>query len=134
VAAEVLSLADLKLFIKEWRTDLCLELSLDSAGFLGRRYPALAKSVPLMFPDPDVLLKYVAPLTSWSNGGHGPDLRVIQPRQPNLANLAIFTSNVFDWKTPVEVISNFHRVLWKGVCLRMLLEASHQIQMQIKTF
>jgi hypothetical protein len=68
---------------------------------------------------------YVKPLTSWSDGGNGPDLSSIRPRQPDLANLASFASDVFDWKTPGDVIANFGSVLWAGVCFRMLLEVSY---------
>jgi hypothetical protein len=69
---------------------------------------------------------YVKPLTSWSDGGNGPDLSSIRPRQPDLANLASFASDVFDWKTPGDVIVNFQSVLWAGVCFRMLLEVSYK--------
>ncbi|KIK80484.1 hypothetical protein PAXRUDRAFT_115651, partial [Paxillus rubicundulus Ve08.2h10] len=36
-------------------------------GFLGRKYPRLAEAVPDDFPDINVLVQYVEPLTSWSS-------------------------------------------------------------------
>jgi hypothetical protein len=119
-AATSLSASALHGFLVQWRDKLRNELATDAGGFLGRKYPALARAVPDTFPGSAVLCLYTNPITSWSNGGQGPEMRLWQPRQPDIAGLAAFCERSFTWGSFLEIPIKFRKHIWEGVCIRRL--------------
>jgi Holliday junction resolvase YEN1 len=116
-AAVTLSASALLAFLVPWRKGLRQELSTDSCGFLGRKYVALANTLPETFPDLAVLACYITPITSWSDGGRGQDLSDLQPRQPDVTRLAALCKQLFSWP---DVPKKFHAILWEGAFFQML--------------
>jgi hypothetical protein len=94
------SAVDFCKFLTGWRSDLCNILACDPAGFLGRRYPRLAKAVPDDFPDINILVQYVGPLTSWSNTnrrlGECQPVGAVQSRQADFMCLAAICEARFE--------------------------------------
>jgi holliday junction resolvase YEN1 len=120
-AALTLPTNELDDFLVSWRKELHTELSTNSSGYLTHKYPSLAKALPSCFPERQLLLLYALPRTSWSEGTAGPDLSVLQPRQPDLVRLASICERRFNWKrNTCDIFNKFHNVLWDGVCIRML--------------
>lgn len=121
---EAFSPSDTLEYLDSWRASLRYELSNDPNGYLGCTYYQLAASVPDTFPALDVLLQYVKPVTSWSNGGHGPDFSSWSPRQPNIERLAELCGRHFAFGNMSEIAWKFRNVLWEGACIQMLCAVS----------
>ena len=68
-AAHSLSRDELPDFLTMWREDLRAELHTNARGHLGSKKPSLAKVVPDMFPNIDVLLSYTNPIISTMDTG-----------------------------------------------------------------
>lgn len=107
-------------FLANWRNSLRFELHNDPNGLLGRKHQVLAARVPATFPNPRILLKYVKPVTSWSNGGHGPNLSSWRPQQPNIEQLAAYCARYFAFGPMADIVTKFRKVVWEGVCIQML--------------
>jgi holliday junction resolvase YEN1 len=112
---------DLPLFLVQWREDLSRELRTDSKGRLGKKYAGLADTVPIGFPNIDIVDAYVFPTTSWSDGD-GPDLGPLSPKFPDVTNLAAFCVREFSWGGTSGTLSKLCNVLWEGMCVAMLRE------------
>jgi Holliday junction resolvase YEN1 len=121
-AAQSLPPAALRSFLRTWQDDLRHELRTDAHGYLGRKYAMLANSVSEDFPDTIVLSRYVTPLTSWSNGGNGPQLPTLQHEQLDIAHLVAFCRRRFSWGTYSGIQEKFFNIIWDPMCIQMLLK------------
>jgi Holliday junction resolvase YEN1 len=122
-AVKTLPRKDLAVFLVHWRNMLCAELRENVSGHLRQRYPKLAASVGDSFPNPEVMMSYIEPTTSWSLGPL-PDLSGIHIGRPDVAKLAALSMRWFTWGNDRAILPKFRSVLWEGVCLRVLCEVS----------
>ncbi|KAL0952086.1 hypothetical protein HGRIS_008722 [Hohenbuehelia grisea] len=121
-AARNISRSQLPGFLVNWRNELRRELKTDSKGHLGRKYVSLSSSVPDEFPNIDVLLSYVNPITSESMG------RTVESaadglrwaREPDLGKIAETCEFYFEWGYKEAIIKRFRTVIWPSVVLRIL--------------
>ncbi|KAK0490458.1 hypothetical protein IW261DRAFT_1555649 [Armillaria novae-zelandiae] len=120
-AATTLPRSELSAFLATWRMELKEELRTDVHRCIGRKMPALAKSVPESFPNIDILLAYTHPVTSRSEGK--PDYYADiswtrkEPQIPGLAGLCEF---YFEWGFKELIIKRFRTLIWPGIALRAL--------------
>ncbi|KIM41673.1 hypothetical protein M413DRAFT_135949 [Hebeloma cylindrosporum] len=122
-AAINLDRGDLEEFVVAWRHELREELRTNSKGEIGRKQVALAKSIPESFPDIDILLSYVRPITSESMGRESNNTRITWSREPDLAKLAATCEFYFEWGYKEAIIKRFRTVIWHSVVLRILRRA-----------
>ncbi|KAJ6577083.1 hypothetical protein B0H10DRAFT_2236119 [Mycena sp. CBHHK59/15] len=119
-AAKNLTRDQLPAFLHNWRNEIRHELRTDSKGFIGSKRRALASSLPDAFPDIDILLSYVNPLTSESAGRASDNLKLTWSKEPDLGKLAATCEFYFEWGTRDAMIYRFKTVIWPGVVLRIL--------------
>ncbi|KAJ3562539.1 hypothetical protein NP233_g9507 [Leucocoprinus birnbaumii] len=119
-AARNLTRLQLTEFLKDWRKRLCLELRTNSQGLLKQRAPSLSSSIPDTFPNIDLLLSYVSPITSGSIGHEGTNPPVTWLKEPNAARLAAACELFFEWGYREAILERFRTVIWPGVVLRVL--------------
>jgi holliday junction resolvase YEN1 len=117
-AAQYMSRSAFSVFLLQWRQLLCHELRSDASGKIGRKCPKLAEDVPADFPNVDLVMAYVEPLTSWSRGGR--DMSFLQPKEPRLDLLTPFCHQNFSWGSLNDVQLKLSKTLWDGICLKML--------------
>ncbi|KAF9446531.1 hypothetical protein P691DRAFT_708350 [Macrolepiota fuliginosa MF-IS2] len=117
----------LALFLDNWRQELRHELKTNSRGFMNRKSIALSKSVPDTFPNIDVLLSYVQPVTSESLGHEGANPKITWSKEPNVAALAAACELFFEWGYKEAIIKRFRTVIWPGVMLRILRRAALEV-------
>lgn len=113
-------------FLIGWRDDLRVILRSDPQGYIGRKYKVGACHITTNFPDQAILRAYACPLTSWSKpaGRHTIlSMRRGESQPPNLGGLAEFCFRLFEW-SPEVVHEKFARIIWPGVCLKMLCQVS----------
>jgi holliday junction resolvase YEN1 len=104
-------------FFNQWRKDLCHEIHKDSSGFIGRRNPKLAASVPDNFPDPQVLLAYVKPVTSASDDSFQIPSSFGQQR-PDVGKMAVLCHRWFSWGDAEGIVTKLSKILWPGICFQ----------------
>ncbi|KAF5338771.1 hypothetical protein D9757_011470 [Collybiopsis confluens] len=123
---------ELAAFLHQWKSRLAQELMTNASGFLPRKSPKLAKSIPDSFPDTKVLRAYLIPVTSESLGRSERynDLLVDEGKQdgwlrkdPSLAMLAEKCEFYFEWGFMESIIKRFRTVIFHGVTLRILRRA-----------
>ncbi|KAF8154069.1 hypothetical protein B0H34DRAFT_799973 [Crassisporium funariophilum] len=122
-AATNLSRDKLVEFLVTWRHELCHELRTNSRGEIGRKQPSLAKSILADFPDIDILLSYVNPITSESMGRESNNLKLTWTKEPDLAKLAATCEFYFEWGYKEAIIKRFRTVIWHSIVLRILRRA-----------
>ncbi|KAG6845496.1 hypothetical protein H0H87_008393 [Tephrocybe sp. NHM501043] len=122
-AANNMTRDQLKTFLIAWRHELCHELRTNSKGYIGRKHPSLANSVPSEFPDIDVLLSYTNPITSESMGRTENNLRLTWSKEPDLGKLAATCEFYFEWGYKEAIIKRFRTVVWHSAVLRILRRA-----------
>lgn len=110
-------------FLTSWRHELREELRTNSRGYLGRKNPSLAKSVPETFPDIDVLLSYTHPITSESKGKGPESFNIDWEKEPDLGRVAGLCEMYFEWGIKEIIIKRFRTVLWPSAVLRILRRA-----------
>ncbi|KAF7374677.1 Flap endonuclease GEN 1 [Mycena sanguinolenta] len=104
-----------------WRDELSYELMTNSAGYLPRRYPKLARAIPGSFPNIAHAHKYLNPLTSWSPEytGSQPNTNWL-PNEPHIHAITRFCMDRFGWEdTGVlssGILKRFRHNLWAGGC------------------
>jgi Holliday junction resolvase YEN1 len=110
-------------FLTVWKTELCVVLSTNPHGHLGRRYQALSAVIAETpsFPDIDVIFAYVHPITSWSENHSPPDNHRWGLAQPNLAGIARFCQHQFGWDAPA-IAAKFSKSLYPGIAIQSLLK------------
>ncbi|SJL11645.1 uncharacterized protein ARMOST_15051 [Armillaria ostoyae] len=99
-----------------WRQDLSMTLETQ-----GSRQRSLASRIPLDFPKVSVLIQYLHPVTSQSNGPNNvpaaPSLS-----QPNISHLAKLCEELFVWGHSMGIIRNFRDHVFPGLATRDLLQ------------
>ncbi|KAI5985966.1 hypothetical protein EDD15DRAFT_2373654 [Pisolithus albus] len=108
-------------FIAKWHNDICEVLRTDPRSLLGGRHYELARIIKeecTQFPDPAVLVMYLLPLTSWSDG-HSPVI-VTGSRQPDLQSLAVFCLQCLSWSR--ETVQSELEAACAGMAMRTLLQ------------
>ena len=111
-------------FLAKWCSDLQNILACDPAGFLGQKYPKLAEAVPDDFPDINIIVQYVGPLTSWSNMNHGREcqpVRTVQSCQADFVCLMAICEACFEWSS-ATIQAKFWSNLWEEACMRALCQ------------
>ncbi|KAF7340225.1 hypothetical protein MVEN_01941200 [Mycena venus] len=122
-AAKNLPRDALPAFLHEWRNEIRHELRTDSKGYIGSKRRALASSLPDAFPDTDILLSYVNPITSESAGRASDNLKLTWAKEPDLGKLAGTCEFYFEWGYRDAIIKRFKTVIWHGAVLRILRRA-----------
>ncbi|PBK83758.1 PIN domain-like protein, partial [Armillaria gallica] len=99
-----------------WRQDF--SMTLETQGAWQR---SLASRIPLDFPQVSVLIQYLHPVTSQSNGPNNvpaaPSLN-----QPNISHLANLCEELFVWGHSMGIIRNFRDHVFPGLATRDLLQ------------
>ncbi|KAF9054284.1 hypothetical protein BJ165DRAFT_1522823 [Panaeolus papilionaceus] len=122
-AAQTLSREALDDYIVSWREELIQELNTNSRGIIGRKLKAIASKVPHDFPDVEILLSYVRPVTSQSMGRESNNLLLTWGKEPDLAKLAGACELFFEWGYKEAILKRFRTVVWPGIVLRILRRA-----------
>ena len=122
-AAANLDREDLEVFLVTWREELRQELRTNSQQVIGRKQVALANSIPEDFPDIDILLSYVKPITSESMGWESNNLKHTWFKEPDVAKLAAVCECYFEWGYKDAIIKRFRTVMWHSIVLRILRRA-----------
>ncbi|KAJ3856411.1 PIN domain-like protein, partial [Lentinula lateritia] len=123
---------ELRNFIRQWKSELAQELKTNASGFLPRKSPKLASTIPNSFPDIKVLLAYLKPVTSESLGRSEryDDLLVNDggcdgwlKKDPSLPLLAEKCEFYFEWGFLESIIKRFRTVIFHGITLRIMRRA-----------
>jgi Holliday junction resolvase YEN1 len=122
-AAKNLSREELVSFLAPWRHQLQHELMSNSQGYIGKKQPALAKTIPDSFPDIDVLLSYVNPITTETMGKADYYNQLNWGKEPDLGKLAANCELSFEWGYKEAIIKRFRTVIWHSAVLRILRRA-----------
>ncbi|KAJ3512565.1 hypothetical protein NMY22_g15298 [Coprinellus aureogranulatus] len=127
-ASITLSEARLPAFLDGWRNELRHEIQTNSRGLIGRKSPALAKRVGNDFPDIDVLMSYVNPVTSESMGKPYRPGDIRWDREPDISKIAGICEFFFEWGYKEAIIKRFRTVIWHSAVLRILRRAALDIE------
>ncbi|KAF8270748.1 PIN domain-like protein, partial [Lactarius quietus] len=120
-ATQSLSRNKLPDFLTTWREDLRGELQTNARGHLGSKKPSLAKAVPDLFPDIDVLLLYINPIISATDASASHTHMPPQwEREPDLGKLAHLCKLYFEWGLKDIIIKRFRTIIWPSIVLRAL--------------
>ena len=122
-AAVNLEREDLEEFLVTWREQVRKELRTNSRQVIGCKQVALANAIPEDFPDIDILLSYVKPLTSESMGRESNNLKHTWSKEPDVAKLASVCELYFEWGYKEVIIKRFRTVMWHSIVLRILRRA-----------
>lgn len=133
-ATQTLDREGLADFLISWRNELRHELKTNAQGFIGRKQPNLAKSVPEAFPNIDILLSYTNPITSESMGCANNNAKITWSKEPDLGKLASVCEFYFEWGYREAIIKRFRTVIWRAAVQRILRRAvlDKDAQSQIK--
>jgi len=110
-------------FLVSWRDEVRNELRTNSKGEIGKKQVSLANSITENFPDVDILLSYVNPITSESMGRDSNNTKITWEREPDLAKLAGVCELYFEWGYKEAIIKRFRTILWHSMVLRILRRA-----------
>jgi len=110
-------------FLASWREEVRDELRTNSKGEVGRKQVALANSITRKFPEIDILLSYVKPITSESMGRASNNLLITWDKEPDLAKLAGVCEFYFEWGYKEAIVKRFRTVIWHSIVLRILRRA-----------
>ena len=122
-AAINLSRVQLVEFLVTWRHELRHELRTNSRGEIGRKHPSLSKAIPEDFPDIDILLSYVRPITSESMGRESNNSKLTWVKEPDVGKLAALCEFYFEWGYKESIIKRFRTIMWHPITLRILRRA-----------
>lgn len=115
---------ELDSFLTNWREELKEELANNSSGYLSSKRPSVATSITTSFPDLEVLERYINPLTTESNDceqKYKESLDNIKyNKEPNIAELARFCEEYFEWGEKSRIIAKFRNSVWDGIYIRAL--------------
>ncbi|KAK0457551.1 PIN domain-like protein [Desarmillaria tabescens] len=120
-ALEASEVDDYAAVASAWHRDLCTALEKQGAGRLHSRQCSLASRIPLDFPKVSVLIQYIHPVTSQSNGvGNLPAAPSL--RQPDISQLAKLCEELFVWGHSMGIIRNFRDHVFPGLATHDLLQ------------
>lgn len=120
-----LSEEDLPKFLENWRATLINELKTNESGCLPRKAPAVAKSITDDFPNIEVLMSYVKPITSESEGRN--PSKITWEREPDVGKIAQACELHFEWGVKEVIVKRFRTVLWPGVICRSLRRSALEL-------
>lgn len=123
-AARTMDREELAQFLVAWRQGVRHELRTDSQKIIGRKLVTLSKAIPESFPDIDILLSYVDPITSESMGRESNNLKLTWSKEPSVAKLAEVCEFYFEWGYKQAIIKRFRTVIWHSIVLRILRRAA----------
>lgn len=112
-------------FLIEWCHSIWVELWTNSFSFLTMAMPNLTNNISETFPSYWFIDLYVNPFTSWSPSSNLPGTSLWQFGQPNIAAIAYFVMQHFQWRQPEVIKAKFAAYLWEGVGLQMIYSVSH---------
>lgn len=121
-AARNLSGEGLRESLVTWKKDLAEELRTNSRGILGRKYHSLSKAIPEEFPDVAILMSYVSPVTSETEGKVH-KIKATWERPLDLGRIAHICELYFEWGVRHLIIKRFRTVIWPAAVLRLLRES-----------
>ena len=124
-AVQSLSLNKLPNFLTTWRENLHGKLRTNAHGHLRSKKPSLAKAVPDLFPDIDVLLSYTNLIISATDAGA--HYTYTLPRwegEPDLRKLAHLCKLHFEWGLKDTIIKCFRTIIWPSIILHALRHSS----------
>ncbi|TFK22939.1 hypothetical protein FA15DRAFT_688153 [Coprinopsis marcescibilis] len=122
-AATTLRREQLDNFLDNWRHEVKHEIMTNSRGIIGRKMPSLARSMTSAFPNVDILLSYVNPITSESMGRPYSPNDIRWNKEPDIAKLAETCEFYFEWGYKEAIIKRFRTVIWHSAVLRILRRA-----------
>lgn len=107
-------------WVWDWRAALVLELQTNARGFMQRRQPSVASSVPVDFPNVHVLDLYTNPITTFSRST-GSQLLVDTwvPRLPDPALLIFELNRIYRWDREA-LATNLRRFFWAAFLVKQL--------------
>ncbi|KAF5358915.1 hypothetical protein D9758_004869 [Tetrapyrgos nigripes] len=116
---------DFEDFLVTWRKDIAHELRTNSSGLLPSKKPSLANNIPATFPDIQILMSYICPVTTASlrHSERYDDLTNDQGwliKDPSLPRLAETCEFYFEWGFEDIIIKRFRTVIFHGLILRIL--------------
>ncbi|KZT39796.1 hypothetical protein SISSUDRAFT_1113531 [Sistotremastrum suecicum HHB10207 ss-3] len=117
-AAIKLSKDDLPKFLEKWRSDLIHELKTNESGCLQRKAVAVAKTITDDFPNIEILMSYVKPITSETEGRKVN--KITWEREPSVSKIAECCELYFEWGVKEVIVKRFRTVLWPGIICRSL--------------
>ncbi|KAJ7630345.1 hypothetical protein FB45DRAFT_915247 [Roridomyces roridus] len=116
-------------FLHTWRKEVKHELLNDTLDYIGSNRRALAASLPDTFPDIDILLYYINPLTSESAGRSADHLKKpTWDKEPDLGKLAETCESYFEWGYRDIIVKRFRTVIWPGAVQRILRRGVLEIE------
>ena len=117
---------DVASFLALWRKTLIHELQTNQSGFLHKCLPVLAASMPLDFPDLNLINLYLNPVTSRLERCKE-TVATIAEQSPDLIRLAQFVEEHFVWGDLAGILKRFSTCVFPGLALRELLDAAHDL-------
>ena len=119
LAADLLTAAELGVYISNCQSQLQKTLITNPNGDLPNRRTTLASGIPNNFPNPHIVYLYAHPVTSWSKGGCSPQFD-LQPQFPDTKQLAFHCEHLFGWGT--TIVERFQRYVWPGYCIQTFFQ------------
>ena len=141
---------ELDRFLDGWRAEVAEELRTNSRKLLGKRNKRAAANLQAMgssFPNVDVLMAYINPVTSEERAvakavranphAEGPELVAIVckakndcarnlqntitwPRDPSITEISQLCEDKFEWGYKERMVQRFANWLWEGIVCRVL--------------
>jgi holliday junction resolvase YEN1 len=110
-------------FLDNWRHEVKHELKTNSRNIIGKKFVALANSLPSSFPSIEVLNSYVNPVTSASLGRPFNPGDIRWDKEPDISKIAQTCEQYFEWGYREAIVKRFRTVIWPGAVLRILRRA-----------
>ncbi|CAA7259251.1 unnamed protein product [Cyclocybe aegerita] len=118
-AYENLQGQDLQEFLHHWRERVNAELRANTLGFLPHR---TSLSLPIAFPELDVLEKYANPTHSTSGRNGSVALRDV--KNLDLGRVASLCEQYFEWGYRDRIIERFRTLMWPAAVMHVLRRAA----------
>ncbi|TIB65372.1 hypothetical protein E3P77_02756 [Wallemia ichthyophaga] len=120
--------SELPSFLDAWRAEMREELTHNTSGHLSSKRPAVAAALTPSFPDMEVLARYTHPLTTAStecDAVYRASLAAVRfAKEPDIAALARFCEEYFEWGERSRIVAKFRSSVWDGVYVRALRAAT----------
>ncbi|EPQ57560.1 PIN domain-like protein, partial [Gloeophyllum trabeum ATCC 11539] len=113
-------------FLAQWRADITTELRTNSRGLLPHRCTSV--TIPVSFPDLQVLENYAAPRISPQGGGPLRDRSSL-----HVPRIARFCEDSFEWGYRSKILYRLRSVLWEACVMRVLRRAALEADEKEKT-